>query len=278
LDGTVAWLSDITAAEIFRELLITRSDAMGRSCPDAPARPLLSSPTALVRVADLRTLHATLYTLLGRDGLTNEPVLKTAPLVASMLDREQEDPTAETRRTRGSRGCRRRARKRTPGTARTTLDPGGGQMQAADNEWRRMLCEGVCDRYNKINDIRTKLLGLLPLATGASVLVGLKRLNLNSTDPNVKPFPGVVGAFGFFITLTLLAFEPYGIMEHHHYIETTKRIEQTLGDDGQLRNRPLTVLGFINEPVASGVLYLTSPAAWTFLGLCCLSPHGLGRS
>jgi len=120
----------------------------------------------------------------------------------------------------------------------------------------------LCASYRAIDDFRTKLLGLLPLATGGIFLF----------IPNSDKFPAIVplllpmGCFGFAITLGLFCFELYGIRKCTCLIDTGRELEEQMGEvKGQFATRPPGILGFINEPLAAGIIYPAVLAVWFFL-------------
>jgi hypothetical protein len=108
-------------------------------------------------------------------------------------------------------------------------------------------------------------LGLLPLATagGIFLLVG-ERTRIEAIGPYLLP----IGLFGFVVTLGLFFFELHGILKCTRLIEAGTKLEKNLGiekEEGQFIDRPLGVIGFINEPFAAGVIYPAVLAAWAFL-------------
>jgi len=133
----------------------------------------------------------------------------------------------------------------------------------ADN--LRITYQELCNSYRAIDDFRTKLLGFLPLATIAGIFVLI-------TDEAKMKFAQhyfwPVGVFGFVIALGLFFYELYGIKKCTHLIRAGKELEKELEvDGGQFSKRPHGVVGLINEPFASGVIYPAVLAAWTFLAL-----------
>jgi hypothetical protein len=132
----------------------------------------------------------------------------------------------------------------------------------------------VCDSYQAIDDFRMRLLGLLPVATGTGVFLLLSgKAELIGTDDEetVQEAMGAIGAFGCLFTLGLFAFELFGIKKCHYLIEAGRRLERDLGVRGQFRCRPFDAAGFVNEPIASSVVYPVSMAAWLFLALVFVS-------
>lgn len=83
---------------------------------------------------------------------------------------------------------------------------------------------------------------------------------------------GSFGLFGFAVTLGLFLFEIYGIRKCHALIDAGKKFEELLGVEGQFTLRPREVIGVINEPFASGIIYPAVLAAWAFLGLYPICP------
>jgi aminoglycoside 6'-N-acetyltransferase I len=135
----------------------------------------------------------------------------------------------------------------------------------AEPENVKVVYQQLCESYRAIDDFRMKLLGLLPLATGAGIL-----LLANDKISFVMPFLLPVGVFGALIAFALFSYELYGVMKCHRLIETGRRLEEGNGlkvFDGQFRSRPGALLGFINEPFASGIIYPAVLAAWTFVAL-----------
>jgi len=137
----------------------------------------------------------------------------------------------------------------------------------------------VCDSYQAIDDFRMKLLGLLPVATGTGVF-----LLLNDNVPVLGPNPAqgqsesltlvltAIGAFGAIFTLGLFSYELFGIKKCHYLIRAGQRLEVLLDIQGQFRNRPRNLMGFINEPFASALIYPASLAAWVFLATALRPP------
>jgi hypothetical protein len=130
----------------------------------------------------------------------------------------------------------------------------------------RAVYQELCNSYRAIDDFRMKLLGLLPLATGAGIFL---LINDDQTVRAMLPFLAEIGAFGFLIALGLFCYELYGIKKCHWLIGAAQRleIEQFKVTDGQFKNHPEAVGGFVNEPFAAAVIYPAVLAAWIFLAL-----------
>ena len=123
----------------------------------------------------------------------------------------------------------------------------------------------LCTSYRAIDDFRTKLLGFLPLATGAGIFF---LVTDKAKIDFVQSYFGPIGVFGFAITLGLFFYEFYGIKKCTHLIWAGRTLEEQLNiPAGQFTTRPGGVADFINEPFAAGVIYPAVLAAWTFIAL-----------
>lgn len=135
------------------------------------------------------------------------------------------------------------------------------------------LYERVCESYHAVDDFRMKLLGLLPLATGAGALLLLNsKIDVGDGKTVTEArFLGAIGAFGFLITLGLFAYELHGIKKCHFLIRLGRYLEEQLKIPGQFAMRPREVAGFINEPFAASIIYPGTLASWLFLALALTS-------
>jgi hypothetical protein len=68
--------------------------------------------------------------------------------------------------------------------------------------------EKICTSYHSIDDFRTKLLGFLPLASGAGVIFITKDGGL------LNKYVAFIGVFGVLITIGLFLYEIYGIEKY----------------------------------------------------------------
>lgn len=143
----------------------------------------------------------------------------------------------------------------------------GGQSMADSKDHKLKVYEQLCNSYRAIDDFRTKLLALLPLATGGGIflLVGDE-----TRAKAIEAYLPSIGLFGFGVTLGLFLFELHGIQKCTHLIKAGARLEENLGitkEEGQFIDRPLGIVGFINEPFAAGIIYPAVLAAWAFLAI-----------
>jgi hypothetical protein len=84
----------------------------------------------------------------------------------------------------------------------------------------------------------------------------------------VMPFSGPIGLFGLAVTLGLLFYEIHGIKKCAQLIIRGRAIEKELGCEGQFATHPEYAIGFVNEPVATALIYPAVMAAWTYVALC----------
>jgi hypothetical protein len=143
----------------------------------------------------------------------------------------------------------------------------GGQSMANLKDRELKVYEQLCSSYRAIDDFRAKLLALLPLATGGGIflLVG-DQTRAEAIEPYLLP----IGIFGFMVTLGLFFFELHGILKCTRLIEAGTKLEEDLcisKERGHWIDRPLGVIGFINEPFAAGIIYPAVLAAWAFLAM-----------
>jgi hypothetical protein len=125
-----------------------------------------------------------------------------------------------------------------------------------------MAYQELCKSYQSIVDFRAKLLGFLPLASGASLFALLG----NGTNP-VPYYAWVVGLFGFAITLGLFLYELRGLQRAAVLERTGRELEAELGlDNGQFSVQPTAQLhGFVDPRGAAWVIYPAVLAAWAYL-------------
>ena len=150
------------------------------------------------------------------------------------------------------------------------------QMSAHDTDDNRgsmfAVYAQVGDNYRAIDDLRLRLLALLPLATGTGILVLLG-------GHSVSAAVGVpVGVFGMIATISLYFYELHGVEKCAHYIARGAQLEQDLDVPGSFTNRPHHIFGVVSELLPSALIYPASFAGWLFLALYHAGPavRGLG--
>jgi len=137
------------------------------------------------------------------------------------------------------------------------------------SESEALAYDQLCKSYHGIDDFRAKLLGFLPLATGAGILFTAKE------GPSLlQNFPHQIAGFGFLIAFGLFCYEMYGITKCSELIRTGEKIERALKVQGQFVSRPHGVFRLVNEPFAAGVIYPAVLASWTFVGFVRMSAGG----
>lgn len=131
----------------------------------------------------------------------------------------------------------------------------------------KTIYQELCQGYRAIDDFRSKLLGYLPLASGAGIFLLISDAFTDATkrifaESMLRP----IGIFGLLVTIGLFLFEFHGIKKCSRLIDAGKVIEKDLKIyEGQFRTRPNGFIFFINEPFAAGIIYPTVIAAWTFI-------------
>ncbi|GII05002.1 hypothetical protein [Planobispora takensis] len=123
----------------------------------------------------------------------------------------------------------------------------------------RLVYTQLCQSYREIDTVRMKLLGLLPLATGAGILF--------LQGERVPRELGGIGWFGLAATAGLFAYELHGIKKCGHIIHAGVRLEERMDVYGQFRRRPHDMAGFLSEPFAAAVIYPASMAGWLHIAL-----------
>jgi quercetin dioxygenase-like cupin family protein len=132
----------------------------------------------------------------------------------------------------------------------------------------------VCQSYERIDDFRAKLLGLLPLASGAGfvlVVVEADKSGVGALSSVLIP----IGVLGALITVGLLFYEARGIQKCVRLISVGEDLEDAMGIPGRFRRWPDPLWTFVNEPNASGIVYSSVLAGWVFVAV---SPTSIGWS
>jgi hypothetical protein len=107
-------------------------------------------------------------------------------------------------------------------------------VDGAGGDHRSMLAvyAQVGENYRQIDDLRLRLLALLPLATGTGLLVLLGGHSVSAA------IDVPAGVFGMVATLSLYFYELHGVEKCAHYIYRGARLENDLGVPGSFTNRP----------------------------------------
>jgi len=132
----------------------------------------------------------------------------------------------------------------------------------------------VCRSYHAVDEFRTKLLGVLPIASlGGMLLLGKE--GLLGADYTMQRFAGFASFFAAAFTLALFLFEIRGILRCHHLIMRGADLEAALKVKGQFfvcslqheKAMDSRVEKIFNAKVAASAVYSLVFASWMFLGL-----------
>src|SRR5947209_8230881 len=127
----------------------------------------------------------------------------------------------------------------------------------------RLAYTELCKSYQAIVDFRAKLLGFLPLASGAGVFALLG----NGKDP-VPYYAWVAGLFGCAITIGLFLYELRGLQRAAALERTGRQLELQLGISAgaQFSDQPSARLhGLVDPRGAAWLIYPTVLAAWAYI-------------
>lgn len=147
----------------------------------------------------------------------------------------------------------------------------GSQGQPNHDDLRASYQE-VCSSYHALNDYRSKLLGFLPLASGAGIFF---LLNDVLTDEKrrafISPYLLPIGILGAVITVGLFLQEIDGLKRGHDLIITGAKLEKALGVEGQFLNRRRG--SFVsNITPGSSLIFSAVLAGWIFIACTFISP------
>jgi hypothetical protein len=134
----------------------------------------------------------------------------------------------------------------------------------------------LSNNYRAIDELRLKLLALLPLATGTGILVFLGRSGAASGLDASAYVAVPVGVFGMVATVSLYFYELHGVEKCAHFIHRGDLIERQLDVYGSFRNRPHHIFGVVSELLPTMIIYPTSLATWLFVALSAVRQHWFG--
>jgi hypothetical protein len=137
-----------------------------------------------------------------------------------------------------------------------------GEVAVVPPENLRLAYTELCKSYQSIVDFRAKLLGFLPLASGA----GFFALLGNGKDP-VPYYAWVAGLFGFAITLGLFFYELRGLQRAVALERTGRQLESELGIlTGQFGAQPGGSLhGIVDVRGAAWLIYPSVLTGWGYI-------------
>jgi hypothetical protein len=129
----------------------------------------------------------------------------------------------------------------------------------------------VCRSYERIDDFRAKLLGFLPVVSGTGLLFILTRADMNFGDRGSPELLVPAGLFGLVVTVGLLFYELRGVQRCIRLHTVGWSLEGQMGVEGRFRRWPHSIGRFVNEPIATALIYPGVLAAWMFLAVFSLS-------
>ena len=121
----------------------------------------------------------------------------------------------------------------------------------------------IGSNYRAMDDLRLRLLALLPLATGAGIVVLLGGHGVSAA------IDVPVGLFGMVATISLYFYELHGIEKCAHYIDAGAKLEEDFEVRGSFTNRPHGIFGgvIVSELLPAALIYPASFTGWLFLAL-----------
>jgi hypothetical protein len=126
----------------------------------------------------------------------------------------------------------------------------------------RLAYQEICKSYQSIADTRLKLLGFLPIASGAGIYAVL-----GDGGSSIPPFAWVAGLFGFLVTLGLFFYELRGLQRASTLEQSGRELEVSLGlTNGQFGAQPEGYLGgLVDARAAAWIIYTTVMGGWIYL-------------
>ncbi len=125
------------------------------------------------------------------------------------------------------------------------------------------LYKEICSTWRLLTDVRFKLLGFVPVISGALLLGVLSRPG--SEDGISIPARIGLAMLGLMVTAALYIYERRNSELYDELISRGRRIEDELGiDTGHFRGRPEPRDDFIKHDTAIGLIYGVTGFAWIF--------------
>jgi hypothetical protein len=149
------------------------------------------------------------------------------------------------------------------------LNGGAHEVKEATEDTLRSEYEEICKSHQAITDFRGRLLGLLPLASGAGILLILDRQGATPATALLV----AVGLFGAAVTLGLYFYERRGMVECLVLRKRGENLERALHVSADIGRFQKNTPGFVGPQGAGPIVYFAVIAAWTFVAV-----HGLSHS
>jgi hypothetical protein len=142
--------------------------------------------------------------------------------------------------------------------------PNSGGTQKASDETLRAEYHEVCSSHQAITDFRGKLLGLLPIATGAGIFLLLDR---PIRQQQTAAFLVAAGIFGAAVTIGLYFYEFRGMNECHLLRQRGANLERELQLKIECSRFQENLPGHIGPREAGPVVYFAVVAGWIFVSV-----------
>ena len=136
----------------------------------------------------------------------------------------------------------------------------------ASSETQVAVYQEVCKSYHALEDFRAKLLGFLPLASGAGIFF-LLGVNGKPSASYLTPI-GLVGAG---ITLGLLAYELRNSQLSRVLRDAGKELEESLLTKGQFRHLHDALDRLVGTMLGGSLVYAAVFAGWVYVALVSVS-------
>lgn len=137
----------------------------------------------------------------------------------------------------------------------------------------RTAYQEVCSSYRTQQDFRTKLLGFLPLVSGAGIFFLLNDTLTNPAKQGLSvKYLLPIGLVGAAVTLGLYFYEVRSMRSADGLEEAGKIIEKRLHIQGQFTKQPKPVGGIFNDATAALLIFPAVWAGWLILALVFVSP------
>jgi hypothetical protein len=136
-------------------------------------------------------------------------------------------------------------------------------MNNDDAQKGQALYHEVCSQHDGISEFRAKLLALLPIASGAGILLLFQK---DVIQQNLSPNLVFIGAFGIAITTGLFFYELRGIQKCLALIAAAKELEQGLSNEyeGAFTCKPDSKWG-VSAETAALIIYPTVIGSWAYI-------------